>query len=110
MEIKWLFQSILHGLEICHDLYMRKHRRLWDAYHFPGFCPLSTVHGIFGDPKARVLRLHRRGKKQFAAVVAMVIGVGTTAKFVGSATCPAETLESTWSWKSGASTARAAER
>ena len=42
---------------------MRKPRRLDDAYRFPGFRPEATVRGIFGDPKARILRLLRRGKK-----------------------------------------------
>jgi len=28
---------------------MRKHQRLWDAYRFPGFCPVPTVVGIFGE-------------------------------------------------------------
>jgi transposase len=41
---------------------MRKYRRLWDTYRFPGFRPSSTVRGIFGDPKARTLGLRRRGK------------------------------------------------
>jgi transposase len=38
-------------------------RRLWDAYTFPGFRPRSTVRGIFGDPKARIITLVRRSKK-----------------------------------------------
>ena len=33
------------------------------TYRFPGFRPGTTVQGIFGDPKARVVYLHRRGKK-----------------------------------------------
>src|SRR5271157_3354335 len=41
---------------------MRKPRRLDDAFRFPGFRPEATVRGIFGDPKARILRLLRRGK------------------------------------------------
>jgi hypothetical protein len=44
---------------------MRKPRRLDDAFRFPGFRPEATVRGIFGDPKARILRLLRRGKKRF---------------------------------------------
>ena len=47
---------------------MRKYRRLWDTYRFPGFRPGTTVQGIFGDPKARVVYLHRRGKKTSCAV------------------------------------------
>lgn len=30
-------------------------RRLTDSYRFPGFHPRQGVHGIFGDPKARVV-------------------------------------------------------
>jgi hypothetical protein len=42
---------------------MRKNRRLHDAYRFPGFRPEPTVRGLFGDPKACLVRLVRRGKK-----------------------------------------------
>src|SRR2546426_11856860 len=38
-------------------------RRLWDEYAFPGFRPLSTVRGVFGDRKARVITFKRRSKK-----------------------------------------------
>ena len=44
----------------------RRRRRLWDAYAFPGFRPERTVRGIFGDPKARIVRLKRRSKKSAA--------------------------------------------
>ena len=36
---------------------MQKHRRLEDAYRFIGFRPEPRVRGIFGDPKARIVRL-----------------------------------------------------
>jgi chemotaxis protein MotB len=36
---------------------MRKTRRLWDAYRFPGFTPEPGVSGIFSDPKALVIKL-----------------------------------------------------
>lgn len=42
---------------------MKKLRRLWDAYRFPGFRPGPTVVGVFGDRRARVISLRRRGKK-----------------------------------------------
>jgi hypothetical protein len=48
---------------------MRKHKRLWDLYRFPGFSPEHTLSGIFGDPRARVIALKRRGKKRFVAPV-----------------------------------------
>jgi hypothetical protein len=41
---------------------MRKQRRLEDAYRFIGFRPDPKVRGIFGDPKARIVQLLRRGK------------------------------------------------
>ena len=44
-----------------HDTAM-KIRRLHGACRVSGFRPARTVRGIFGDPKARVLRLTRRGK------------------------------------------------
>ena len=40
----------------------KRKRRLWDAYSFPGFRPEGTVRGIFGDVKARIIRLRRRSK------------------------------------------------
>ncbi len=39
---------------------MRKRRRLQDAYRFPGFQPLATAHGVFGDPQVRIVLLVRR--------------------------------------------------
>ena len=75
---------------------MQRHRRLWDTYRFPGFRPRSTVQGIFGDPKARILCLSRRGKKQFAGPVGISNKAGTTANGAGCATWGVEIIESTW--------------
>ena len=74
---------------------MRKYRRLWDTYRFPGFRPSSAVQGIFGDPKARVICLHRRGKKLSAEPVATSSELGTTASCAESATWRVETIGST---------------
>jgi hypothetical protein len=41
----------------------RRKRRLQDAYAFPGFRPVGTVRGLFGDFKARIIKLKRRFKK-----------------------------------------------
>jgi hypothetical protein len=49
---------------------MKKYKRLWDVYRYPGFTPASIVHGLFGDPRALVIRLRRRGKKRYAGCVA----------------------------------------
>jgi len=75
---------------------MRKQRRLWDTYRFPGFRPGSTVQGIFGDPKARVVYLHRRGKKRLAERAARSSEDGTIASDVGCATWGVEIIESIW--------------
>ena len=40
-----------------------------DTYRFPGFRPHSTVRGVSGDSKVRILRLQRRGKKPSVAPV-----------------------------------------
>src|SRR5437667_5678646 len=52
--------------ETCDDDPMRKSRRLRDVYRFPGFEPIATVHGIFGDSHAVVVTLQRREKKRRA--------------------------------------------
>jgi Transposase len=62
---------------------MQKYRRLWDTYRFPCFRPKSTVQGVFGDPKARIVCLHRRGKKRFAVPAAIPSEGGTTANDAG---------------------------
>jgi len=87
---------------------MRKQRRLWDTYRFPGFRPGTTVQGVFGDPKARVLRLHRRGKKRFAQPAVISSEAGTIASAVGCATWGVEIIESIWTSKYVGSIARGA--
>ncbi|MBI3814752.1 MAG: hypothetical protein HY279_09870, partial [Nitrospinae bacterium] len=62
---------------------MGKKRKLLDEYRFPGFRPRAEIKGIFGDQKARIIRLERTQKKQYAGVVARFIGVITTRRFVG---------------------------
>ena len=62
---------------------MIKQKRLSDAYRFPGFRPDQKVIGIFGDPKARVIRLKRIEKKHVVRTVAESIGAFMTAKNVG---------------------------
>jgi phage FluMu protein Com len=42
---------------------MSKTLKLQDAYRFHGFRPAATLYGVFGDQKARVVTLRRRGKK-----------------------------------------------
>ena len=75
---------------------LRRHRRLWDSYRFPGFRPDPVVVGVFGDPTARVVVLHRRSKKRCAAYAGAFGKAGMIARPAGSAICPAATLAFTW--------------
>ena len=75
---------------------MGKKRRLLDEYRFPGFRPNAAIKGIFGDSKARVIRLVRTQKKRYAVVVARRIGVITTRRRGGCETYPAGRCVFTW--------------
>lgn len=55
-----------------------KRCRLTDAYAFPGFRQLQRVQGMFGDPKARIITLVRRGKRRSEAAAARYTVAGTT--------------------------------
>jgi len=81
---------------------MRKTKRLWDAYRFPGFTPEPEVLGIFGDPKALVIKLRRRGEKRFAEPADVHIGRFTTARCDGFGICLVATVASGWMWRSDA--------
>jgi len=87
---------------------MQKHGRLLDIYSFAGFRVQQSISGIFGDPKARVIRLNRRGKKRFVVSVAVFSEPSTTGKSAEFGICPAGTCAFTWRWKSGACLAEAA--
>ena len=89
---------------------MGKKKSLLDEYRFPGFRPRATVKGIFGDPKARVIRLERTQKKRFAAVAARCTEAITTGGFAGCGTFLAGMHGFTWKWKSGVSSAGGAGR
>jgi hypothetical protein len=77
---------------------MRK-KTLSDSYHFPGFTPQRTVIGIFGDPYARVIRLTRRGKKQFVVPAARFTGPFTIIRSSGSVIFPLVMSASTWNYR-----------
>jgi hypothetical protein len=79
---------------------MAKKRRLLDEYQFSGFRPRSKILGIFGDSKARVVRLKRSQKKRHAVAAAPYITVITTRQCDGYGICPVEMPGSTWKWKS----------
>lgn len=77
-----------------------QHKRLLDAYRFPGFRPLEKIRGLFGDPKARVITLVRRSKKPSATPVAGCTPAGTTKDSDGYATSPVEIRASIWKSRS----------
>ncbi len=89
---------------------MSKDKRLSDAYGFSGFVPLQIVKGIFGDPKARVIILKRRTKKQFVPHVARRTGVFMIAKSAVCAISPVAIHGYFWNWKYAASNAGVAAR
>ena len=78
---------------------MATSRRLTDLFRFPGFRPYATARGVFGDPKARVLRLERRGKKPVAGSATRLRMASTTASFAAFAISLAGMRASTWSSK-----------
>jgi len=88
---------------------MRK-KALSDSYRFPGFTPQRTVVGIFGDPCARVIRLTRRGKKQFVASAAWFTGPITITKLSESVIFPLVMPASIWNCRYDESSAGGAVR
>ena len=75
-----------------------KSKRLRDAYRFPGFVPLAAVQGVFGDPKAVIVKLSRRRKKRYAVNVGNGAAVTTTTGSSKCGICRAETAGFTWEW------------
>ena len=87
---------------------MGKKRRLLDEYQFPGVRPRSAIQGMFGDPKARIIRLDRTEKKRPVAVAGVSIGATMTSQCSEYGTCPVGMPGYTWRWRFGASGARGA--
>jgi hypothetical protein len=83
-----------------------KRRRLPDAYRFAGLVPMAQVHGVFGDPKARVVVLRRRQKKRRAGNAAGGAEATTISASAGCGICPVGTRGFCWSWRCGGSVAR----
>jgi hypothetical protein len=71
-------------------------RKLGDAYRFARFRPDLTVRGIFGDPKARVITLIRRSKKQSAVAVGKCSRGGMTGAYGESEIFPVATCGFIW--------------
>src|SRR4029078_6167774 len=76
---------------------IKRTRRLWDTYAFEGFRPSSSVRGVFGDPKARVIALVRRSKKLYVAAAGKYSKAGTTVESARFEICHAAIRECTWS-------------
>jgi hypothetical protein len=75
---------------------MGRARRLVDVYRFPGFRPRAAVRGVFGNPKVRIVRLERRGKKLCVESAVGPRAESTIASCAGCGTSRPETPESTW--------------
>ena len=80
---------------------MRKMKTLYDAYRFPGFRPLRVIKGVFGDPKARVIQMVRRGKKRSAGCVEPSTFNITTTPGAGSVIYPTGTHAFISRWRFG---------
>lgn len=80
---------------------MRKKRGLRDEYRFPGFYPKAGIQGMFGDPKARIVTLVRRQKKQFVVLAELFIGVFTIERGDEFGIYPAGMPGYIWMWKFG---------
>jgi hypothetical protein len=79
-----------------------QHRpRLRDAYRFRGFVPASTVRGVFGDSRVRLVTLRRSQKKQPAESAVDGIGASMIRSFAWCATWPVVSIASTWSYWCG---------
>lgn len=87
---------------------MRKIKRLTDCYKVPGFIPRHKVVGVFGDPKARVIKLYRIEKKRVVRNAAGSIADFMTARSAVSVIFHVATHGSILSWKSAAFTAGSA--
>jgi hypothetical protein len=83
----------------------KRKRRLQDAYALPGFRPVATVRGLFGDFKARIIKLNRRSKKRCAVLAVLSIRAGTIARSAACVISPAETRGSISNLLCDASTA-----
>lgn len=77
--------------ETCDDGLMPAKPQLRDVYRFPGFEPLATVRGVFGDPYAVVVTLQRRRKKRCAVLADRCRRFFTISGRVAFGTCPVAT-------------------
>ena len=78
---------------------MQKKRRLVDEYRFPGFHLKADIQGIFGDFKARVIRLHRCQKKQHVVAVGLITEAFTIGRSDEFGICLAARHGFIWRWR-----------
>lgn len=67
-----------------------------EVYRFPAFRPRAAVRGVFGDPKVRIVRLERRGKKLCVEPAVGARAESTIASCARYETSRRETPESIW--------------
>jgi hypothetical protein len=89
---------------------MNKKRGLLDEYQFPGFRSMPDIQGIFGDPKARIIRLKRVQKKRCAATAAPYTIAIMTRRYGRYETYLVETSAYTLKWKFDGLNANVARR
>jgi len=78
---------------------MKKIKRLTDAYRVSEFKPQPIISGIFGDPKARIIRMNRIEKKHDVRIVERIIRVSMIERSAWYETCPAVTCGSSSNWR-----------
>jgi hypothetical protein len=88
------------------DSGMKSGRSLRDLFAFPGFVAATTLKGVFGDPKVRIVTLRRRKKRRCAATAVTVAAAATTRASAAPATCGWPAGSCTWSSNAGGSGAR----
>ena len=86
---------------------MKRIQTLSALFSFPGFRARSRLHGVFGDPHARLVTLVRRKKRRCARVVERGTGPSTTARRAGCGILMPPAGASTWRLSNGAWRARA---
>ena len=87
---------------------MAQFHSLRDFYSYPGFTPIATVRGVFGDPYAAVITLRRRPQKHSAVNADSPTAPSTINASAGSATSIAAVGGSTSSSPCGGSIAASA--
>ena len=85
---------------------MKDTQTLSALFSVPGFRACSRLHGIFGDPHARLVTLVRRKKQPSAPAVGRGIAPSTTARRAGCGIPMRRAGVSTWRLNNGGWPAR----